>query len=303
MVSGFASGQAIVKAPHITAVAFTGSQSGGMALWRLANGREVPIPVYAEMGTINPVVLTPGGLGRVQEVARGFVESFTLGAGQFCTKPGLLLAPRGAGVADAVAAVVKETALSQWMLTERIRDHYVSGLADLQAAGATLQARVPDQAAEGDRDASPRGWSGGAAVLSVDAADLMPGSPLVAEVFGPVSLVAEYGDLDELTGTLSRLQGCLAAAIMTDADGGADDPDIGSVAEALSQLTGRVVVNTWPTGVATSWAQHHGGPWPATSNPSSTSVGAAALVRFTRPIAYQDVPERALPLALQDTNP
>ena len=302
-VAGFASGQMIVKAPQITAVAFTGSQRGGMALWHLANEREVVIPVFAEMGTINPVVLTRAGLGRMQEVARGFVESFTLGTGQFCTKPGLLLAPRGAGVAEAVAVAVREMAPSGWMLTEGIRDHYVGGLADLQAAGATLQARITDQAAEGDEDASPTGWSAGAALLSVEAADLVPGSRLAAEVFGPVSLVAEYDDLEDLTGTLSRLQGALAAAIMTDADGGADDPDLAPVVEALSHRAGRVAVNTWPTGVATSWAQHHGGPWPATSTPSSTSVGAAALVRFTRPIAYQDVPEPALPPTLRDANP
>jgi len=302
-VSGFAAGQAIVKAPQITAVAFTGSQGGGMALWRLANEREVVIPVYAEMGTINPVVLTRAGLGRVQEVARGFVESFTVGTGQFCTKPGLLLAPRGAGVPEAVAAALRESAPSGWMLTQGIRDHYIGGLADLQAAGATLQAKIPDHAPAGDEGADPNGWTAGAAVLSVEAADLVPGSALVAEVFGPVSLVAEYDDLEDLTETLSRLQGALAAAIMTDADGGADDAEIGPVVEALSHLAGRVAVNTWPTGVATSWAQHHGGPWPATSNPSSTSVGAAALVRFTRPIAYQDVPERALPPTLQDANP
>lgn len=302
-VSGFAAGEAIVKAPQITAVAFTGSQSGGMALWRLANERETVIPVFAEMGTINPVVLTRAGLGRVEEVARGFVESFTLGTGQFCTKPGLLLAPRGAGVAAAVAAVVQEMAPSGWMLTEGIRDHYVGGLADLEAAGATLQVRITDQAAEGDEGASPRGWSAGAALLSVEAADLLPGSRLAAEVFGPVSLVAEYDDLEDLTVTLSRLPGALAAAVMTDAEGGAGDTDLVAVVEALSHRVGRVAVNTWPTGVATSWAQHHGGPWPATSNPSSTSVGAAALVRFSRPVAYQDVPERALPAALQDANP
>jgi NADP-dependent aldehyde dehydrogenase len=132
MVSGFAAGQALVKAPQTSAVAFTGSQGGGMALWRLANEREVVIPVYAEMGTVNPVVLTRAGLGRVPEIARGFVESFTLGTGQFCTKPGLLLAPRGAGVAEAVAAVVQEMKPSGWMLTEAIRDHYVGGLVALQ---------------------------------------------------------------------------------------------------------------------------------------------------------------------------
>lgn len=303
LVSGFSAGQALVKAPQTAAVAFTGSQGGGMALWRLANEREVVIPVYAEMGTVNPVVLTRAGLGRVQEIARGFVESFTLGTGQFCTKPGLLLAPRGAGVAEAVAAVVQETTPSGWMLTEAIRDHYVGGLADLQAAGASVRAKITDDAPAGDECADPNGWNAGAAVLAVEAADLVPGSRLVAEVFGPVGLVAEYDGLDDLIETLSRLQGCIAAAIMTDADGGAGDGDIATVVEALSHLTGRVAVNTWPTGVATSWAQHHGGPWPATSNPSSTSVGAAALVRFTRPVAYQDVPNPALPPALQDANP
>jgi NADP-dependent aldehyde dehydrogenase len=140
-------------------------------------------------------------------------------------------------------------------------------------------------------------------VLSVEAADLVPGSRLVAEVFGPVGLVAEYDSLEDLTQTLSRLQGCLAASVMTDADGGAADEDLAPVVESLSRLAGRVAVNTWPTGVATSWAQHHGGPWPATSSPAHSSVGAAALVRFTRPLACQDVPEQALPPALRDANP
>jgi len=189
------------------------------------------------------------------------------------------------------------------MLTEGIRNHYVGGLADLQAAGASLQARITDQAPAGDEGAGPNGWAAGAAVLSVEAADLVPGSRLVAEVFGPLSLVTEYDDLADLTGTLSRLPGALTAAVMTDAGGGAGDGDLAAVVEALSHRVGRVAVNTWPTGVATSWAQHHGGPWPATSFPSGTSVGAAALVRFTRPVAYQDVPEQALPPALQDSNP
>ncbi len=289
-VVGFDAGLALVDAPQVKAVAFTGSQAGGMALLERANRRPSPIPVFAEMGTVNPAVLTTAGLARLATVATGFVESFTLGTGQFCTKPGLLLAPRGAGVAEAVADAVGPHP-GGWMLTASIADAYRDGLAGLERAGARLLRRGPEPDA---------GFRAGAAVLTVDADLLQPGSRLLQECFGPVALVAEYDGVDHAIGVLGQLQPALAASVF---GGESDDPDVAPLVAALAGQTGRVVVDGWPTGVACSDAMQHGGPWPATSRPDATSVGAEALSRFTRPVAFQNVPDAALPLALQDANP
>lgn len=291
LVAGFAAGQQLVTADEVAAVAFTGSQRGGLALWRLANERPRVVPVYAEMGTINPAVLTPGAVARTPELAAGFVGSFTLGLGQFCTKPGLLLVPAGHDVPARIAAALAEAAPAGWLLTEPIAAAYADGVADLVAAGARVLARVP---------ATEQGWAAGATLLAVPAADLVPGSRLLEECFGPVALVAEYADRAELARVLGALQGALAGSVLS---AGAGDPDVAAYVAALTPLVGRVVVDQWPTGVAFTWAQQHGGPWPATSVPSATSVGAAALGRFTRPVAWQNVPEAALPAALREANP
>lgn len=291
LVSGFDAGSALVTSPEVAAVAFTGSQRGGLALWRLAQEREVPVPVYAEMGTINPVVVTHAAAARAEEVAAGFVASFTLGMGQFCTKPGLLLVPAGHDLPQRVAAALTTAAPAGWLLTGPIASSYAAGVEDLVAGGARVLARVP---------APGEGWAAEATVLAVDAADLTAGSPLLEECFGPVALVAEYADAAQLDAVLTHLQGALAASVQA---GVADDPDVPSLVAALSARVGRVMVDDWPTGVAFTWAQQHGGPWPATTVPSATSVGAAALGRFTRPVAWQSVPEPALPPALRDDNP
>jgi NADP-dependent aldehyde dehydrogenase len=291
LVAGFAAGTALVTSPHTRALAFTGSQRGGLALWRLANEREVVIPVFAEMGTVNPVVLTAAGAERLEDVAGGFVASFTLGTGQFCTKPGLLLAPAGSGAAEAVGRALRAAAPSGWLLTEAIGRDAVAGVEDLVRAGGDVVARVATAAG---------GWAAPATVLSVEAVELVHGSRLLEECFGPVALVAEYADEAELRRVLGELQGALAASVIC---GGPADPDLPAYVAVLAPLVGRVTVDDWPTGVAWTWAQHHGGPWPATSAPQATSVGAAALDRFTRPVAYQSVPDAALPPALRADNP
>ena len=291
LVSGFDAGSALVTAPEVAAVAFTGSQRGGLALWRLAQEREVPVPVYAEMGTINPAVVTQAGAQRAEEIAAGFVASFTLGMGQFCTKPGLLLVPAGHDLPVRVAAALTSAAPAGWLLTGPIATSYAAGVEDLVAGGARGLARVP---------APGEGWAAEATVLGVEAVDLTPGSPLLEECFGPVALVAEYADRAQLDAVLAHLSGALAASVQS---GGVDDPEVPALVDALSRRVGRVMVDDWPTGVAFPWAQQHGGPWPATTIPSATSVGAAALGRFTRPVAWQSVPEPALPPALRDANP
>ena len=293
-VTGFDSGRALVIDDAVGAVAFTGSQTAGMSLWSLAQTRPRAIPVFAEMGTINPVVVTPAALAEpdaLVALARGCVQSFTLGMGQFCTKPGLLLVPAGSGVAAAVAAELAVAAPRGPLLTAGIARSYVEGIRTLQIAGATIAGSVDEPGA---------GWGVCATVLTAPTALLMSGSPLLAECFGPVIIVAEYHSADELDAVLTRLQGALVGSVMT---AGAEDPDTAGVVASLTRRVGRVAVDAWPTGVATSWAQHHGGPWPSTTVPAATSVGAAAVSRFTRPVAFQNAPQASLPPALADDNP
>ncbi|MFH7322350.1 aldehyde dehydrogenase family protein [Aeromicrobium sp. JJY06] len=290
LVTGFAAGTRLVDDPAISAVAFTGSQSGGMALRDRALARPVPIAVYAEMGTVNPVVVTAAGADDLASLAAGFVGSFTLGSGQFCTKPGLLLAPAGRGIADAVAQALRDSGPSGWALTGPIAEHARAGVAAFVAAGAEVL-----QIATGPAE----GFGVDAVLLRAEANAIVADSPLVAECFGPVAIIVEYRDDKELAGVLGRLQGALVGTIIA----GGDDPDLSAVIDLLSPVVGRITVGDWPTGVAWTWAQHHGGPWPATSDARATSVGAAALDRFTRPLALQSVPEPALPPSLQDSNP
>ncbi|MDO5628162.1 MAG: aldehyde dehydrogenase family protein [Mobilicoccus sp.] len=295
-VVGFDAGLALVDAPEIAAVGFTGSQRGGMALVQRAQARGQapgatarPIPVYAEMGTVNPVVVTEAAIAtRADEIATGFADSFTLGSGQFCTKPGLMLVPVGSDM----AARVDQAAAGRTghALTAGIADTYRAGLARLERAGATPLRRtnVTD------------GFVVGATVLVAPAARLTPGSAILDECFGPVAVIVKYADRADLDTSLATLQPSLAAALHT---GGPDDPDVPGLVATLSGRVGRVVVDGWPTGVAVTWSQHHGGPWPATSRPEATSVGAGALQRWLRPVTYQDVPDPALPKPLRDSNP
>lgn len=291
VVSGHQVGVDLVRAPEITAVGFTGSQAGGLALWRIANERETVIPVYAEMGTVNPVVVTAAGAGDIEAVAKGLVASFTLGSGQFCTKPGLLLAPAGSGAAAAVAAALHAAGPEPVMLTEAIARGVVAGVEQMRTAGAELVAEVA---------ASAAAFAAPAAVLTASPDALVPGSRLLEETFGAVVLVVEYADDAELAAVVRRLQPSLAASVFT---GGADDPDAAAALTLLSGQVGRVAVDEWPTGVAFTWAQQHGGPWPATSAPAATSVGAAGLARFVRPVAFQSAPDGWLPPEARSDNP
>ncbi|MGY2874369.1 NADP-dependent aldehyde dehydrogenase [Marmoricola sp. URHA0025 HA25] len=292
LVHGHEAGVDLVKAPEIQAVAFTGSQSGGLALWRLANERPRVIPVFAEMGTVNPVVVTRAAAAeRLAEIARGFVGSFTLGSGQFCTKPGIMLAPAGHGMAEEVGRALVDLDPSPVMLTESIAGGVASGIDALLAAGAEVVAQV------GDRGP---GWSAPATVLRAAPHALRAGSRVLEECFGAVAVVVEYNSTADFDRALGALQPSLVASVFS---GGLSDVDASRLIRVLSRTVGRVVVNGWPTGVAYTWAQQHGGPWPSTSAPAATSVGAAGLDRFVRPVAYQAVPEEWLPAAAQEQNP
>ncbi|QFR01659.1 aldehyde dehydrogenase family protein [Streptomyces phaeolivaceus] len=293
LVLGLDSGTRLVRDAGIAAVGFTGSQAGGLALWRLANERPVVIPVYAEMGTVNPVVVTPGAAATgMDTIAAGFVDSFTLGAGQFCTKPGLLLAPAGQGAPAAVAAALGKASPPLTMLTQGIAAAAATGVAALLDAGAAVLGRIPGPA---------DGWAADAVALSAPIGALTEGSRLLEECFAPVALVVEYHGPEDLADALDALQGSLTGTVIT--DGTPTDPHAATLIDRLSDQVGRVTVDDWPTGAAWTWAQQHGGPWPATSAPSTTSVGAAALDRWTRPVTYQSTPDAWLPPAGRKTNP
>lgn len=291
LVVGQQAGIDLVEHDRIAAVAFTGSEAGGLALWRLANRRTHVIPVYAEMGTVNPVVVTRAAMPDFDAIAQGFVGSFTLGHGQYCTKPGVMLVPAGHGAPARVAEALSAAAPSPVMLTRAIASSVEAGLSQLAAAGATVVTRLPGP---------PQGWSAPAAVLTAPIGSLRAGTRLLEECFGPVALVVEYADQDELREALSALPGSLVATVVA---GGEADRDAAALVTELTRTAGRVTVGDWPTGVALGWAQHHGGPWPATSAPATTSVGAAALDRFVRPTTYQSVPDEWLPPAARAANP
>ncbi|GAA3606834.1 aldehyde dehydrogenase (NADP(+)) [Agrococcus terreus] len=288
--SGREVGTALVEDPRVRAVGFTGSRSGGLALVRAARERPVPIPVYAEMSSVNPVVVLPSAA--TAERGRAFVDSLLLGAGQFCTNPGLVLVPSGEAGEPFVAAAAEALAArdGQVMLTEGIRDAYVAGRDALAGRGSRI--------AEGggaERAPAP-------SLVEAAAADLVAEPALADEVFGATGLVLRWGDERELRAALAALEGQLTATVHVDLDDAPDDERslAADLVIALEELAGRIVVNGWPTGVEVGHAVVHGGPFPATSDGRSTSVGSLAIERFQRPVAYQDVPEALLPAALRD---
>ncbi len=290
VVVGFDAGLQLVDSPVVRAVAFTGSQRAGMALTE--RGARRGIPVFAEMGTVNPVLVTPAATAYRDSIAQGFVDSFTLGAGQFCTKPGLILVPAWQGFAEAITEAVARVPAAP-LLTAGIAAAYEAGIAEL-TAGSSAAAEVPPGGG------GLLGFAEVARAIPVSLDRLTPGSRLLEECFGPVALVAEYDDLGSAIATLAGLQPSLAASVFT---GGDDDPDAEVAIAQLARRVGRVTVNAWPTGVATTWSQQHGGPWPATSRPDATSVGAGGLDRFVRPVSLQNASPAQFPVMLRPENP
>ena len=284
-------GQALVADPRIKAVGFTGSRSGGLAIVATASRRPEPIPVYAEMSSINPVVLLPGALetGDVGALADGFVGSLTMGAGQFCTNPGLVFVPAGPRGDEFVAAAGRRVAAStgQLMLTPGIADAYEAGVRALEEAGV-------DRVASGEPG---EGAGRPAPVLSVAPA---PEGQAIEEVFGASSVVVRYSDVEDLAARLAGLEGQLTATVHYDPS---DADAARRLLPVLEGRVGRILFNGWPTGVEVGHAMVHGGPFPATSAPSTTSVGSLAIERFQRPVCYQDVPDELLPEAVRDDTP
>jgi NADP-dependent aldehyde dehydrogenase len=283
--------QALVDSPPVAAVGFTGSFNAGRAIADRAAARPVPIPVFAEMGSINPLVVTEDALrARADAIAQGLTASVSNFGGQLCTKPGVVFVPDGE-TGDAFAADVArrlgdvEPAV---LLNERLRDA-------LREAVSVLEGRVErlnEGAAEGP------GFRHPPTAYRAAASDVAGAPELLEEHFGPVVLFLTYGSRDELLAALERIDGQLTASLHAQ-----EDEDVADVVGAMAQRAGRVVFDGFPTGVAVTYGMHHGGPFPATSAPAHTSVGMTAIRRWLRPIAFQDAPESLLPAELKADNP
>jgi NADP-dependent aldehyde dehydrogenase len=300
LVHGFEAGIELVKHPLLTAAGFTGSVRGGRALYDAAAARPVPIPFYGELGSLNPVVITEAAAAeRAEQIGTGLAGSMSMGAGQFCTKPGFVLAPEGAAgdrMLKSLTTAVSETEPGV-MLDHRMRDAFLAGISE-RAELPGVEAPVTPGAG-GDHTVS-------AGFLTLPAGLLASGGAhdlVLEECFGPVTVVARYTSQDEITSVLSRLSGSLTATLhISEEEAGGTDPAAAGLLAELTALAGRILVNGWPTGVAVAPAQHHGGPYPATTS-TSTSVGATAIERWLRPVSYQTTPAALLPPELREGNP
>jgi NADP-dependent aldehyde dehydrogenase len=290
LVHGLQAGADLVAHPAIQAVGFTGSLEGGTALQEVISARPQPIPFYGEMSSINPVVVTDAAAAdRGDEIGAGLVASFTMGAGQLCTKPGVALLPADAA-GDQVVTAMSEALTDvpeQVLLNERIRDAYATGTEQLRSMPGVRVLRAPATPADS-------GYRATAQLIEADADRL--GGGIVREQFGPIIVLVRYRDEDELRRALAPLPGSLTATIHS---GPGDENLVRELTAILRERAGRLLYDGYPTGVAVAWAQHHGGPWPST-NSLHTSVGPTAIRRFLRPVTWQDAPEHALPAALRD---
>lgn len=291
--AGHKVGRQLVEHPLTKTVAFTGSLKGGRALFDAAARRPEPIAVFAEMGSTNPVFVLPGALAqRSDAIAEGFVQSVTLGVGQFCTNPGIMVGMREAGL-DALASKTSSLiagVASGTMLFSALCDRFGEGVAKLKAtAGVSVVGQ-----------ANRESGKAAAVVFQTDARTYLRESLLQEELFGPSSVVVGCKSRDELEEVARNMPGQLTATIQGTED---DLREFAQLVSILQQKVGRILFNGFPTGVEVSPAMQHGGPYPATTDPRWTSVGTAAIKRFVRPICFQGFPDAALPLELQNANP
>lgn len=288
-------GAELVAHPAVRAVGFTGSRRGGIALQGVAQSRAVPIPFYGEMSSINPVLIFPGALAaRAVRTGTDYVASLTLGAGQFCTNPGLVLLPAGSDgdrFRDAAATAVAQTAAAP-MLTSGICQAYAEGVAAWKAVPG-VRHLSSGTGTVGTRHGVP-------ALFEVSAAEFISQPALHQEVFGPAGLLVRCDGRLGFREVLEHLEGQLTVALHVETE---DHATARALLPLLERLAGRILVNGFGTGVEVAHAMVHGGPWPATSDSRSTSVGALAIERFLRPVCYQNLPPELLPDALRDDNP
>ncbi|MDP9423584.1 MAG: aldehyde dehydrogenase (NADP(+)) [Pseudomonadota bacterium] len=291
---GYEIGQALVADPRIKAVGFTGSRRGGLALVKIAQQRAEPIPVYAEMSSINPVLLFPGALAeRGEAIAQNFVGSMLMGAGQFCTSPGLLFAIEGEGLSQFVEAAGRAVAnaAAATMLTPAIHQAYEAGVA---VWANHPQVRTEARSQPGEQ------YQCAAGLFSTSAKAFLEDRELWEEVFGSSALLVRCSDRAELARVLDNLEGQLTASLHITAT---DHDEVRGLLPLIEHKVGRIIVNGFGTGVEVAPAMVHGGPFPATSDNRSTSVGTMAIDRFLRPVCYQDVPDDLLPAELRQSNP
>ncbi|MBW4038338.1 MAG: aldehyde dehydrogenase (NADP(+)) [Acidobacteria bacterium] len=292
---GIEVGVGLARHPAVKAIAFTGSAGGGQALMRIAADRPEPIPCYAEMGSTNPMFVLPGAMReRAASLAQGLQGSFTMGSGQFCTKPGVVFVPeRSEAFGEAVKVGVGGMA-AHGMLTQSIAAKYTKAVEERRAKGR------PELVAGGESAVEAGRAAGAAMVFRTSMREFLGDAALAEEVFGPTMLLVEYGGLEELVEAARGLQGHLTATIH------GTEEEIAAAGELIAVLetkVGRILFNGYPTGVEVCHAMVHGGPFPATSDGRSTSVGTQAIYRFARPVCYQDMPDAVLPKALQRGNP
>lgn len=290
-------GMGLVKHPNTMAAAFTGSLRGGRALYDAANARPVPIPFYAEMGSVNPVFLLPGALKeRAGNIAAGYVQSLTLGVGQFCTNPGLVFGLESGELSRFVDEVKPRTeaVAPATMLHAGIHQAYVEGVKHIAGLpGLKL-------AAKASAEADPVKSQAAAHVFTTDAEGLRNNPGLYEEVFGPVSTIITCQSADELAEFAAKLEGSLTATIH-----GTEEDLLAyrGLVETLETKVGRIIFNGYPTGIEVCHAMHHGGPYPATAHSYFTSIGTRCIYRFVRPLCYQGWPQSCLPPELKDSNP
>jgi len=294
MIYGAGVGEALVKHPAIQAVGFTGSLKGGRALCDMAAARPQPIPVFAEMSSINPVLVLPEALRvRGEKIAADLTASVVQGCGQFCTNPGLVLGLRSAqfsAFSQRLAALLGEQP-AQTMLNAGTLASYAKGVAALHEHPQIQHLAGREQQG---RQAQPQ-------LFKADVSLLLEGDPLLQEeVFGPATVLVEVADMAQLQQALQALHGQLTATLMGEAD---ELQAHGELLALLEHKVGRVLFNGYPTGVEVCDAMVHGGPYPATSDARGTSVGSLAIERFLRPVCYQNCPDALLPEALQNANP
>ena len=295
--SGRTVGNQLVQHPAVKAVGFTGSRSGGRALFNLASARPEPIPVYAEMSSINPVIILPETLAvNGDTILTGLHGSATLGVGQFCTNPGIVFLPAsedGKAFAKKYAEQMTGSPAGT-MLHSGIRDAYEQGL-DAQSGNSAVEILTRHSAGAGAGNCNV-----GTAVFATTAEDFLANPELAEEIFGPATLLVYYKDNAQVLKLISGMEGQLTATIFgTDSEvAGAGD-----LVAALEVKAGRLLFNQFPTGVEVCQSMVHGGPYPATTDGRSTSVGTGAILRFARPVCYQNFPQSLLPEELKDGNP
>jgi 2,5-dioxopentanoate dehydrogenase len=295
--SGRTIGSALAKHPHTRAIGFTGSREAGRSLFDIASSRPSPIPVFAEMASLNPIFILPGAMQeRAAKIAEGLKGSFTLGVGQFCTKPGLVFAVESPDLESFKQTLITaiESATPGTMLHPGICDAFHHGLAAAsKTLGVTPLAASKQAASKTQTQAQP-------IALQTTGENFLKHPQLAEEVFGPFTLLVTVKSVAQLLTLAQSLQGQLTATLH------ATPKDLASAADLLHTLetkAGRLILNAFPTGVEVCPAMQHGGPYPATTDSRFTSVGTAAIARWVRPVSYQSFPQDLLPDELKDSNP